>query len=92
MAHYHNPIFWACFGHRDDAIVFQNGIQYWVPRFDKYNFSTNFENHAHEQKRTKPLKGTSEAENGTLYLGDGSWGATIEPCAGTENPDYIDNW
>lgn len=53
MAHYHNPIFWACYGLREDAIVFDNGILYWTPIFARHSFSTNFENHAHEQKRTK---------------------------------------
>jgi hypothetical protein len=38
---------------------------------------TVFENHVHSFKRTKPLLGNSPKENGTVYLGDGAYGAVI---------------
>jgi len=42
-----------------DQIVNDKGIKYWVPLFDKWKFMTNFENHAHMQKRTLPMKNSS---------------------------------
>jgi dsRNA-specific ribonuclease len=76
MSHYHNPLYSISYGERDDGIVFYNGVQYWSPKFDKYKFITNFENHSNLQKRSKLLKSSVEAINGTLFLGDGSWGTT----------------
>lgn len=37
----------------------------------------------------KLLIGSAEGVNGTLYLGDGSWGATVVSCEGDTYPDYI---
>ena len=39
---------------------------------------TVFENHVHSFKRTKPLKGNFARENGTVYVGDGSFGAILQ--------------
>ena len=36
---------------------------------------TSFENHVHSFKRTKPLRSSQPAENGTVYVGDGAFGA-----------------
>jgi hypothetical protein len=42
---------------------------------------TVFENHVHSFKRTKPLVGNTPKENGTVYVGDGAYGAIIgEMC------------
>lgn len=38
---------------------------------------TVFENHVHSFKRTKPLKSNQPAENGTVYVGDGAYGAVL---------------
>lgn len=38
---------------------------------------TVFENHVHSFKRTKPLVGSSPADKGTVYVGDGAYGALI---------------
>lgn len=38
---------------------------------------TAFENHVHSFKRTKPLKSSQPAENGTVYVGDGAYGAVL---------------
>lgn len=39
---------------------------------------TSFENHVHAFKRTKPLKGNAPVSNGTVYVGDGSFGAIVD--------------
>lgn len=45
---------------------------------------TVFENHVHSFKRTKPLIGSNPSDAGTVYVGDGAYGALIsEMC----NPD-----
>ena len=38
---------------------------------------TAFENHVHSFKRTKPLIGSTYSENGTIYVGDGAYGAIV---------------
>mmetsp|Transcript_29034 Transcript_29034/g.28711 ORF Transcript_29034/g.28711 Transcript_29034/m.28711 type:complete len:88 (+) Transcript_29034:1145-1408(+) len=50
----------------------------------------SFENHVHGFKRTKPLKGGKVAEDGTVYIGDGSWGPLIGDCE-PNNRDLMDN-
>jgi len=49
---------------------------------------TVFENHVHSFKRTKPLKSNQPAENGTVYVGDGAYGAVL---AMTCKPDATMN-
>jgi hypothetical protein len=42
---------------------------------------TVFENHVHSFKRTKPLIGSAPSDKGTVYVGDGNYGAvTAEHC------------
>ena len=50
---------------------------------------STFENHAHMQKRTKPMRNSQSHPNGTIYLGDGSWGADLVQCK--DHPDYVVN-
>jgi hypothetical protein len=38
---------------------------------------TAFENHVHAFKRTKPLIGSAPNDKGTVYVGDGAYGAII---------------
>lgn len=47
----------------------------WCPLFDQYGLQAVFEHHNHSFKRTFPLKGNQINEEGTVYLGDGCWGA-----------------
>jgi hypothetical protein len=73
---YHGPILSAC--QQDayfDNLVIDKGKDHWLPLFDKYNVTVVFENHTHSFKRTKRIKHGKEHQNGTYYLGEGSWGA-----------------
>lgn len=47
---------------------------HWAPLFDEFHLTAAFENHDHTLKRTKPLRNNEVSDEGTLYLGDGSWG------------------
>jgi len=60
----------------------------WIDIFDRYGVRLAFENHYHVYKRTKALYNNQEAVNGngTIYLGDGSWG-----ILGTSIP-YVKSW
>lgn len=51
------------------------GRKYWLPLFDEYGLTVAFEHHDQALKRTKLLRNGVEAPDGTLYLGDGGWGA-----------------
>ena len=74
FAVYHAPIYWA-FGLWDPvASVIVMGMQHWVPEFDRSRYMSAWENHAHLLKRTKPLRGGTPTENGTMYIGEGCWG------------------
>ncbi len=57
--------------------------KYWLPLFDEYEIPVSFEHHDHTFKRTKPLRNGQVSENGTIYLGDGSFGV---------NPRSIENF
>ena len=74
MAMYHAPIYSACGG-------VSVGEKYWVPQFDNFRYFAVFENHVHSYKRTFPITGRQYNENGTVYLGDGTWGAQPRHCA-----------
>jgi hypothetical protein len=51
------------------------GRKAWLPVFDRHHLTTAFEHHDHVFKRTKLLRNNQPGPNGTLYLGDGGWGA-----------------
>ena len=62
---------------KDGKKVFGTGEdqrEHWVPLFDKHRVPVVLEHHDHTFKRTKPLVGGLQNDNGVLYLGDGSWG------------------
>lgn len=61
------------------------GIKYWVPIFDQYSVMTVFENHVHSFKRTNPLSCSLSSPAGTVYVGDGQWGA--KPSGGPWDSD-----
>lgn len=72
IAVYHAPLYPS---HRDfDDFRAEAGRKHWLPLFDKYNLRVALENHDHTFKRTKVLKNNEVAEEGTVYLGDGSFG------------------
>ncbi len=48
--------------------------QCWTPLFDRYHLTMAFENHDHDYKRTRPLRGGVVDPQGVLYVGDGAWG------------------
>jgi 3',5'-cyclic AMP phosphodiesterase CpdA len=51
----------------------------WCPLFEEYRVQAAFEHHNHAYKKTYPLKGDAidpGDPGGTLYFGDGCWGAT----------------
>ena len=47
----------------------------WCPVFDEYALQAAFEHHNHTYKKTVPLKANVENPLGTVYFGDGCWGA-----------------
>ena len=85
FAHYHDPTYTSCI--REDVDVFHNlqTVLQWNPIFDRYHLLAAFENHAHLFKFSRKLKGNLPHDNGTLYLGDGAWGADINDCILNKN-------
>lgn len=72
IAVYHAPLYPS---HRDfEDWRAELGREHWLPLFDKYGLRVALENHDHTFKRSKVLKGNAVAEEGTVYLGDGSFG------------------
>ena len=85
---YHVPIYSVCEAFDRDPSRYLYALFHWIPNFDKYKVMTAFENHVHAFKRTKPLVGSTPNPNGTVYVGDGAYGAIIsEMC----NPDITMN-
>lgn len=73
---YHHPIYSAC-AKGEHSKANSEGKRILVPLFDKYGVTMAFENHVHGFKRTKPLKDGKEDLDGTIYIGDGSWGPLV---------------
>jgi hypothetical protein len=48
---------------------------HWCPLFDRSQISAAFEHHNHTFKKTFRLKANQINPDGTLYFGDGCWGA-----------------
>jgi len=70
-------------GKNDDSshllsVPSQEGKKTWLPLFDKYKITTAFEHHDQTLKRTRPLRNDKINLDGTIYLGDGGWGAEIQ--------------
>ena len=89
IAIYHDPIMSPCNYMNSSAQNIADGLSYWTPIFDKYNFMASFENHKHAYKRTFPLRGLDYAEDGTVYFGDGAWGVKPENCVQDNNSTGI---
>jgi acid phosphatase type 7 len=49
---------------------------HWCPLFESFGLQAAFEHHNRSFKRTFPLKDGQINESGTVYLGDGCWGAS----------------
>lgn len=47
----------------------------WAPLFDEFGVQVVLENHDHAYKRTHPIRDGRRSAGGTVYIGDGSWGA-----------------
>ena len=75
FVNYHVPMYSGCKNIEVDPQTYVYGLFHWIPYFDKYSVMNVFENHVHSFKRTKPIKSSIPAENGTVYLGDGAFGA-----------------
>ena len=60
--------------------------EHWVPHFEEYGVRVAFENHDHTYKRTHPIRNGEIAEDGIVYLGDGSW------ARGPRDGDSKDEW
>jgi len=64
-------------------------VEAWSPLFYQYKLDLAFEGDSHMSKITYPIRPSVEPgnhqgfirddENGTMYVGDGSWGATPRP-------------
>jgi hypothetical protein len=84
FANYHNPIYPTCTSRNPDSLdkqIIQEGLTYWTPLFDQFNFVASMEHHTHYRKFTYKIKNnTLSNEAGTRYIGDGSWGVTEETC------------
>ena len=49
--------------------------EHWVPLFDEFGIRMAFENHDHVYKRTHALRNGARDSTGTVFIGDGAWGA-----------------
>ena len=60
----------------------------WLNVFDQHHLDVAFENHEHTLKKSKLLRGNKVvASQGTIYIGDGSWGRYTRP---TVNRWYLE--
>ena len=75
FVNYHVPLYSGCRNLAKDSKHFIYATFHWIPLFDKYRVATAYENHVHSFKATKPLRGNGVNLNGTIYLGEGNWGA-----------------
>ena len=93
FANYHNPIFPICADQNEnsnDAKVIREGMKWWVPLFDKYNFTALLEHHTHYRKMSHRIKNNTLDDYGTRYVGDGSWGVPNGSCSAARTPVYMD--
>eukprot|EP01133_Synstelium_polycarpum_P016777 gene16777-19950_t len=86
FAIYHIAIY-PCTSVSSDEAITQSAKDNWAPIFDRHNLTVALENHYHLYKRSKQLKAGVEDPNGTLYIGDGAWGATT--ILKVKSYDYI---
>jgi len=82
VAAYHKPLFPHTQGKRENPVIYKS----WANTFYKYGLDLSFDADSHMHKITFPVKPDSshaadmgfvrDDENGTMYIGEGSWGAT----------------
>lgn len=80
LAAYHVPLYPAHRAYEGGGSV--AGREHWGPIFDQYRLTVGMEHHDHVFKRSKPLRGNQVSEDGTVYIGDGSFGRaprTVDP-------------
>ena len=59
--------------------------------FDKWSFTAVMEHHTHYRKMTYPLKNSTRSdEDGTRFIGDGSWGVPNGTCSSQNIPDNME--
>ncbi len=68
VAAYHKPFFPAIKGPAAAKAS-------WVPLFEKFNIDLALESDGHCIKRTVPIRGDKEADDGIVYIGEGGYGA-----------------
>lgn len=86
MAMYHEPVYSSCVG------ISMEGEKHWVPQFDQHRYLAVFENHAHSLKRTFPVTNRTYNPQGTIYLGDGSWGVIPTKCPENNSSGILATW
>ena len=86
FACYHKPTYGSLV--KDDDMEVR---KHFVPLFDKYGVDAAFENDHHVYKRTLPLKNDAIHPDGTIYIGDGSWGVDLRdiPWDKASKLDYL---
>ena len=84
MATYHVPMYPSHRGYEDGRSVTER--EHWLPLFDQYGLDVGFEHHDHTHKRTHLLKNNQVDPEGTLYLGDGSFGVPPRNIANADAP------
>jgi acid phosphatase type 7 len=64
----------------------------WLPAFDRHGILLAFEHHDHAYKRTHPIRDGKMDDRGTVYVGDGAWGAHLREIGQYQDvpPWYID--
>ncbi|OVE75309.1 hypothetical protein BVX97_05075 [bacterium E08(2017)] len=85
MACYHKPFFPHTKKKRENPTQYEN----WAPLFDKYGLDLALDADSHMTKVTYPIRPSDEEgshqgfirddEKGTVYIGEGSWGARPRP-------------
>lgn len=92
FGNYHNPLFPACTDSTNgsnDRLVIAEGKKEWLPLFDNYSFTTVLEHHTHYRKMSHILYNETISEEGTRYIGDGSWGVPQDPCHENRHPPHL---
>jgi len=90
FACYHVPLFPGFRSPKGTYV--QRGRRYWLPLFDRYELTAAFENHDHMFKRARRIRHLRPDPDGTLYLGDGSWGKGPRLVRGPRRTDKVRRW
>jgi len=98
MVQYHVPMA----PHAETATPNQDMIDCWASLFQPYDVKLVFEGHAHVLKYTWPIVPSSgtgsdhgfirDDANGTIFIGEGCWGAPLRTLYTFYSPDAAYNW